>query len=132
MYRRSESLLAGLTEADPAARAALAACRTRMARLLLYAGKSAEALAAGKLARADQEALAAVPGASNDARGDLAATLNELGIMLWCTGKPAEAVPEFRTALAIQQKLADENPAVTELPVPPGGHPHVTSAWCCR
>ena len=34
-YRRSESLLAGLAGSDPAARAALAACRTRMARLLL-------------------------------------------------------------------------------------------------
>ena len=114
VYRRSESLLAGLSEAHPAVRAALAACRTRMARLLLYAGKSAEALAAGKLARADQEALAAVPGASNDARRDLAATLNELGIMLWWTGKPAEAVPEFRTGLALFQKVADEHPAVTD------------------
>ncbi len=41
-----------------------------------YAGKPAEALAALKLARADQEALAAVPGASNDARRDLADTVN--------------------------------------------------------
>ena len=79
LYRRSESLLAGLAGSDPAARAALAACRTRMARLLLYAGKPAEALAACKRARADQEALAAVPGASNDARRDLAETVHQLG-----------------------------------------------------
>ena len=130
-YRRSESLLAGLTEADPSARAALAACRTRMARLLLYAGKSAEALAAGKLARADQEALAAVPGASNDVRRDLAAALNELGIMLWWTGRPAEAVPEFRTGLAIFQKVADDNPAVTDFRITLR-KATITSATCCR
>ena len=41
-------------------------------RLLRDAGRPAEALAACKLARADQEALAARPGASNDARRDLA------------------------------------------------------------
>ena len=60
-YRRAESLLAGLAGSDPEARAALAACRTAMARPLLHAGKPAEALAACKLARADQEALAAAP-----------------------------------------------------------------------
>ncbi len=48
-YRRSESLLAGLAQDDPAARAALAACRTRMALLLLEAGKYAEVQAALKL-----------------------------------------------------------------------------------
>jgi hypothetical protein len=31
VYRRAESLLAGLMGCDPAVRAALAACRTRMA-----------------------------------------------------------------------------------------------------
>ncbi len=46
-----------------------------MATLLVYAGKSAEALAACQLARADQEVLAAVPGASNDARRELADTI---------------------------------------------------------
>jgi serine/threonine-protein kinase len=113
-YRRAESLLAGVASSDPEARAALGACRTRMIRPLLHSGKAAEALAAGKLARADQEALAAVPGASNDSRRDLAATLNELGIVLWQTNKPTEAEPEFRTALAIQQRLVDENPGVLD------------------
>jgi serine/threonine protein kinase/tetratricopeptide (TPR) repeat protein len=112
-YRRSESLLAGVAGSDPEVRAALAACRTRMSRPLLHAGKPVEALAACKLARADREALAAVPGASNDSRGGLADTVNELGIVLWQTDKPAEAEPEFRTALSIQQKLVDENPADT-------------------
>jgi eukaryotic-like serine/threonine-protein kinase len=113
-YCRSESLLAGLTGSDSAARAALAECRTAMTRLLLFTGKSAEALAVCKLARADLEALVAVPGASNDVRRDLAATVNELGVLLWHTRKLTEAVPAFRTALEIQQKLADENPTVTE------------------
>jgi serine/threonine-protein kinase len=112
-YRRSETLLAGLTGSE-AARAALAACRTRMANLLMDVGQSAEALAVCKLARADQEALAAVPGASNDTRRHLSATTNKFGILVWDMGKPAEAEPQFRAALEIQRKLVDENPAVTE------------------
>jgi serine/threonine protein kinase/tetratricopeptide (TPR) repeat protein len=111
---RSESLLAEPARTDPAALAALAACRTRIARLLLYTGKPAEAVAACKLARADQEALAAVPGALSDACSDLAATITELGMALAAAGKPAEAELEYRAALEIQQKLADENPAITE------------------
>jgi serine/threonine-protein kinase len=110
-YRRSESLLAGVAASDPEARAALAACRTRMSRPLLHAGKPAEALAACKLARADREAPAALPGASKKSRAGFADTVNELGIVLWQSGKPAEAEPEFRTALSILQKLVDENPA---------------------
>src|SRR5262249_44129133 len=104
-YCRSESLLAGLAGSDPAAPAGVAECRTRMTRLLLFTGKSAEALAVCKLARADQEALVAVPGASNDVRRDLAATVSYLGAVLYHTRKSAEAVPEFRTALEIRQKL---------------------------
>ena len=77
-------------------------------------GKSADALAAYRLARADQEALAAAPEASNDARHDLADTHQSHRRLLSETGKPAEAEAEFRKALAIYQKLADDNPAVTE------------------
>ena len=113
-YRRSESLLAGAAGADPSARAALAACRSRLGRLLFTTGKTADALAALRLARADQEALAAAPEASNDARYDLADTINRIGHLLSDTGKPAEAEAEFRRALAIQQKLAVDNPAVTD------------------
>jgi eukaryotic-like serine/threonine-protein kinase len=113
-YRRSESLLVDLAGSDPAARSALAACRTRMGLLLLFAGRNVEALAGLKLARAEQQALASVPGASNDVRHELAETVTEIGYLLLCTRKPAEAEPEFRTAMPIYQKLADENPAVTE------------------
>jgi hypothetical protein len=74
-------------------------------------GKSADALAAYRLARADQEALAAAPEASNDARYDLADTVLRIGGMLGATGKPAEAEAEHRKALALWRKLADDNPS---------------------
>ena len=114
VFRRSESLLAGLAGSDPGARAALAACRTQTAVLLRYAGRNAEALAALRQARADQEVLAAVPGASNDARFELAETVETIGYLLWVSGKPAEAVPELRRAMAIYRNLADENPRVVK------------------
>ncbi len=113
-FRRSESLLAGLAGSDPAARTALAACRTRMARVLLVVGKHPEALAALKLALADQKFLVTGSGASNHARCDLARTAFELGGLLWHTGKPADAEPEIRGAVAILHGLADENPGVAE------------------
>jgi tetratricopeptide (TPR) repeat protein/tRNA A-37 threonylcarbamoyl transferase component Bud32 len=113
-YRQSESLLAGPARADPSARAALANCRSRLGQLFSTMGKSAEALAAYKLARADQEALAAAPEVSNDARHDLADTINRIGNLLSNTGKSVEAEAEYRKALEIQQKLADDNPVVTE------------------
>ncbi len=46
-YRRSESLLAGLEANEPEARAALAACRSRLGWLLKSTGRSAEALGRG-------------------------------------------------------------------------------------
>ncbi len=114
-YRRAESLLAGLARSDMSARSALAACRTRMSKVLRYEGKHAEALAACKQARADQEALALAHGASNDARRELAATVDQIGVLLFSAGKLSDAEAEYRTALAIQKKLADENPAAIEL-----------------
>jgi eukaryotic-like serine/threonine-protein kinase len=113
-YRRAESLLTGLVGPDPAARAALAACRSRTAWLLLYANRHAEALASQERARADQVALAAAPGASIEARRDLAETLDRIGFVLFDSGRPAEAEAELRTALAIARKLADEDPAAIE------------------
>ncbi len=113
-YRRSESLLAGPARADPAARAALAACRSQMGGLLRATGKSADALASYRLAQADQEALAAAPEATNDARHDLADTVRRMGILLEAMGKLAEAEAEYRRALALYQKLADDNPAVAQ------------------
>ena len=111
-YRRSEALLAGLAHSDPAARAALAACRTGMARRLVAAGRVADALAACRLARVDQEALAAHPGAPNEARYELADTINFTGSLLSYTYKAGEAGPELRKAMAIYRQLADENPGV--------------------
>ncbi len=111
-YRRSEALLAGLAHSDPAARAALAACRTGMARHLAIAGRLADALAACRLARADQETLAALPEAPNDARYELADTINLTGYLLWYTYNAGDAKPDFRKAMAIYRQLADENPGV--------------------
>ena len=93
--------------------------------------RTAEALAACQLARADQEVLAAAPGASNDARRELAETVRSIGYLLWYTGKLAEAEPEFRTALAIYQKLADENPAVARVSAAAWRAATSTSATCC-
>jgi eukaryotic-like serine/threonine-protein kinase len=111
-YRRSEALLVELAHSDPAARAALAACRTAMARRLRSAGRVADALAACRLARADQEALASLPGAPNEARLELADTISFIGHLLWYAYKPREAEPELRTAMAIYRQLAGENPGV--------------------
>ncbi len=113
-YRRSESLLAGQAGTDPEARAALAACRSRMALLLSSTGANERALEACRLARSEQEVLASAPGASNDARRDLADTIDRIGILLSKTGRPAEAEAEYRKALAIRHKLADDSPAVTD------------------
>jgi tetratricopeptide (TPR) repeat protein len=113
-YRRAESLLAGLASSDPAAQAVLAACRSQLSTLLGYADRFDEALAACRLARADQEMLAAAPGASNDERLELAVTIDLIGWLLWNSGKPAEALPEFRTALAIYQRLTDREPNAIE------------------
>jgi serine/threonine-protein kinase len=111
-YHRSESLLAVLAGTGPAARAALAACRTRMADLLLHCGRPADSLAALTLARADQEALAAVPLVSNNLRSELAATLDLIGRALWRMGESEHAEAELLTAISIWQKLSDDNPAV--------------------
>ncbi len=128
-YRRSESLLAGPAGADPSARAALADCRSRMGGLLKQdAGQSAAALAAFRLARADQEALAAAPDASNDARHDLADTILSTGALLIGTGKPAEAEAEYRKAMAIWQKLVDDSPAVTKFRLSLAGS-HLNFGW---
>ena len=111
-YRRSESLLAGPAGSDPAARAALAVCRSWLGWFLSNTGQTADALAAYQRARADQEALAAAPGATNDVRRDLAGTVNRIGALLLQTGKPAEAEAEYRRAIATHQKLADDHSAV--------------------
>ena len=114
IFRRSESLLAAMASSDPAARSALADCRSRMGNGLLFAGKTTEALAALKQARADQELLAAVPGSPIQARRELAETVSIIGYLLWTTGRPAEAEPEFRTMLTMYQELVGEDRATLE------------------
>jgi serine/threonine-protein kinase len=111
--RRAEWLLADLADTEASARQALAYCRSAIGWALFEAGEIADALAAYRLARADQEPLAAAPGASDDARNDLADTVNRIGVLRLSAGKPAQAEPEFRAALAIHQKLAEEHPGHT-------------------
>ncbi len=111
-YRQSESMLTALASSDPAARAALAACRSRMGLQLFYSGKVREGLAALEQARADQAVLAAVPAAA--ARRELAETLTLIGYLFWSTSRTKDAEPVFREALAMYRKLADEFPDVVE------------------
>jgi eukaryotic-like serine/threonine-protein kinase len=111
--RRSESLLAELAVGDPAARETLAACRGCIGGILFRMGRTDEAMAIYKLARADREALTGATGASNGARRALADTTDQIGFILRYTGKLSEAETEHRTALEIYQKLARDNPTVT-------------------
>ena len=113
-YREAEVLLSGAASSSPEARAALAACRSRMGGFLTSIGKNAEALAAYRMARSDQQELVAVPGASPLARRELGDTVNRIGRLLANTGRPREATDEYRTALAIRKQLADADPAVSE------------------
>ena len=107
-------MLTGPASSSPEARAALAACRSRMGGFLTSIGKNDEALAAYRLARSDQETLAAAPGASPQARRELGDTINRIGRLLANTGRPREATDEYRTALTIRKKLADDDPADSE------------------
>ena len=113
-YREAETLLAGPAARSSEARSALADCRSRLGWLLSSTGKHDEALAALRLARADQEALAAISGAPNEAQRDLADTLVWIGVLLMNSGRPGEAEPEYRRAVAIFQKLCDLNPGVCD------------------
>ena len=95
IYRRSESLLAGPAEADLAAKAALAECRSMMGSLLFATGRKDEAIRAYQMARSDQEALAAVPGATDDARRNLASTISQYAFLLLYYSKMSEAEAEY-------------------------------------
>jgi tetratricopeptide (TPR) repeat protein len=114
-YRRSESLLAGLAGGDPAARAALADCRSRLGDLLGNRGRVPEALAALRQAAADQQALADAPGATEAIRRDHAMTHRRLSLLLSeKLQQKKEAEAEARTALTLWQELADDKPDVPE------------------
>jgi serine/threonine-protein kinase len=118
-FRQAESLLDGLARSSPmavapAARAALADCRSRLGRLLEMRGRVADALAAYRLAREEQQAAADAPSSPAAARRDLADTLSALGQLLQRSGRLADAEVEYRAALKLYQALADENPNVAE------------------
>jgi serine/threonine protein kinase/tetratricopeptide (TPR) repeat protein len=113
-YRRSESVLADLAGADPSARAVLAAGRSLLGYLLYNARKYADALAAYRRARTDQEALAAAPGASADARRDFASTVNRIGLALSVMYELPEAEAEYRLALDLRRKLGEDYPAIAD------------------
>ena len=87
----------------------LATTINRIAILLDDTGKSAEAEAEHRKARAIPQKLADNSPAVTDFRSDLACSHDNLGILLMHTGKLSEAEVETRKGLALQQKLADEN-----------------------
>ena len=74
--------------------------------------------------------LADAAGSTLEARRELANTINRIANLLARTGQPAEAEAEYRKAIAIYQKLADENPAKTEIRHG-WGSSTTTSAACC-
>jgi serine/threonine-protein kinase len=113
-FRRAESLLAKLAGVAPAARAALARCRAMMGATLDRTGRNAEALAAYRLALAEQDAVASAPGASKEARHELGSTLLFMGALAEHMGQPSEAEALTRKAMALFQKLADDFPAVAD------------------
>ena len=111
--RRPARRLGGLDPYRPV-RAALAACRSRLAYLLFSTGHPADGLVVLTQARSDQELLAGAPGAANNDSSDLANTIERIGNLLSRTGRPAESEVQYQEALAIYQKLVDGNPAVPE------------------
>jgi serine/threonine-protein kinase len=116
-YRNAEALLESPVRASPlapAARAALADCRSRLGSLLSATGKADDSLAAYRLARADQEVLAGASGAPNEAWRDLADTIQRIGFLLRKQLRWSEAEAEYRAALVIRQRLAHANPASAE------------------
>ena len=100
--------------------------------LLTATGKSADALAAFRLARADQEALAAAPEASNDARRDLAFTINRHRRPAGEDGQAVGGGGRVPPGAGDLQKLADDNPAVTDFRSDLARQPHQPRGRCWR
>ncbi len=115
--RKSESLIAKMTNPDTAARLALATCRSRMASILYNRAQYDEALSNYRLARSDLEGLATAPNASTDSMRILGSTIIRLGLVQLTKGKVSEAEAEYRDAVAIFEMRADKDPAVTEFHV---------------
>ncbi len=109
-YREAENVLAGLAESSTEARAAMAACRSRMGFLLVTIGKESEALAIYRKAEADQQAIAASKNAPPEALTDLGDTINRIGRLFQNTGRPKEADLEYRHALEIRRRLFEAHP----------------------
>jgi tetratricopeptide (TPR) repeat protein len=110
--RRSESLLAGLTDADPSARAVLAGERAQIGFLLTRAGDRGAARAAHEAAMADRRALAAAHPDGIKEAIDLAYSLDVYGHFQQATGQNSEALASFREGRAIMDRAAKAEPAV--------------------
>ena len=131
VYRRSESLLAGLAGSDPAARAALAACRTQMARSCcgIRASSPKRWRPAGWRGRSEK-CSPRFRGPRMKRVASSRALSRRSVTCCGCTGKYDEAVHELRAAMAIYQKLADENPDVVDFGQRLAA-PTFISATCC-
>ncbi len=112
-YREAEALLAGPATKSPELQSALASCRTRMGGLLYRISKGAEALAAYRLARIDQEALAAVPEAPREARARPGARRSTA--LASCSARPAGR-PKPRPNTATRSKYGGSSSRRTAMP----------------
>jgi tetratricopeptide (TPR) repeat protein len=110
VYRRAETLLKELAATEPAARAILAECRSRLGMLLGATDRTTEALVLLRQAQAEQDAPAAAPGATIAPREQMAITSTRLAIVLKIRGRLPEAVSESRRAIDLFRRLGDENP----------------------
>jgi tetratricopeptide (TPR) repeat protein len=108
-YRRAETALSGPAKSDPAARAAQAACRSRIGQILFNMNKTAEALAVFEQARAAQEVLRLETGDSKESRRDLADTLVRIGRLQWYWADLEGARANYQRALMIMGTLADDD-----------------------
>ena len=97
-------------------RYSLAMVHYDMARLLSLSGRTGGAEAEFRRARAILLGLADGDDPSaRSSRSSLALCQHDLGWLLWTTGRPAEAEIEYRESLAITRKLANDNPALTDV-----------------
>ena len=86
-------------------------------------GKTADALAAFRLARADQEALAAAPEASNDARRDLADTIDRIGALLCGDGQAGGGGGRVPPGAGDPAEAGRRQPRRHRVPQRPGDQP---------
>jgi serine/threonine-protein kinase len=106
--------LASSDGADVETRLDVARSLQMVGRLLYETRDFAGALAADEEARNLSAALEA-ESPTDAVRAVLATSLHNIGLLLSRTWKPADGLQEYQKALAIRQKVADANPAVTEV-----------------